>query len=361
MNAAIRVRLALFALIGAIAVTYSGARYAQLTDYVHSTDYSVRVDLPSSGGLFTGSEVTYRGVHVGEVDDISLTSRGVRAELRIEKSVHIPSDVTASVHNRSAVGEQYLDLVPAGAPADTYLSDGSVIPASRTETPVPEEVLLTNLDAFVESVDRGDLRAVVQALGTGLDGAGADLQQILDSSNIVLTYANKDLPATRSLIRDARIVLGTQSRHRSDLQSFSRSLSLLSHTLSARDPQVRGIIGSGGSTAHQLSRLIVELSPLTPRLLSATTTVMATLGANLAGLEQALVAFPESLAAAQAGVRDGRAQFTLATTPSPASCQRGYIPPDQWRSTHDLRVAPPRYDLHCGEPGKVWRGSAHAP
>ena len=43
-----------------------------------------RSQLPQTGGLFTHSNVTYRGVSVGRVGPIELTDDGVEAELRIE-------------------------------------------------------------------------------------------------------------------------------------------------------------------------------------------------------------------------------------------------------------------------------------
>lgn len=361
MTAAVRVRLVLFALIAAVAVTYAGAKYARLTDYVSPSGYTVYVDLERSGGLFPGAEVTYRGVPVGEVHDLRLTRDGVAAELRIDDGVRVPSHVTANVHNRSAVGEQYVDLVPEGTGGGDHLVDGSRIARPQTTTPLPEEVLLTNLDSFVESIDKADLRTVVDALGTGLRGAGPDLQSILDNTDAVLAQAQGSLPETRALIGDAGVVLRTQAEHASDLRTFSANLALLTRTLRERDPELRAVIERGGPAATQLTALVNGLQSVTPTFVSATIAVIGTLGLNLAALEQAFVAFPESLAAAQVGVRGGQAQFTLATTSDPPACQRGYIPPSEWRSPRDLSDAQIRYDLSCTDPDKVWRGSGRAP
>ncbi|MBY8852911.1 MlaD family protein, partial [Saccharothrix sp. MB29] len=64
----------------------------------------------------TGGEVTYRGVPVGRVGPIRLVDRRVEVELRITAGAPpIPADLEAVVANRSAVGEQYVDLRPRGA------------------------------------------------------------------------------------------------------------------------------------------------------------------------------------------------------------------------------------------------------
>ncbi len=71
------------------------------------------VHFEDSGGIFAGGEVTYRGVRVGKVDKLELTDAGVDAYLDIQNSYdEIPADAKAVVGNRSAVGEQYVELQP---------------------------------------------------------------------------------------------------------------------------------------------------------------------------------------------------------------------------------------------------------
>ncbi|WP_183097543.1 MCE family protein [Nocardioides pelophilus] len=365
MNA-IRLRLLLFAVIGAVAVAYAGARYARLTDAVYSPTYAVTVELTQTGGLFEGAEVTYRGVPVGRVDDLRLTSDSVHAVLKIDDDAEIPADVHAAVRNRSAVGEQYLDLAPdpaaltsAGEPA--LLEDGSRIPRSVTSTPLGEEELLANVDRFVTSVDRPALRVVIRELGHAFEDADVDLRRILDGSEQLVDEATEGLDATQRLLRSGLVVLRTQARHGDDLRRISGDLRLLSETLVMSDRELRAVLRDGGPAAAELAALVGDLGPLAPRFLANTLPYVEVVAGRLDGVEQALIAFPYSLAAAQVGVRDGQAQFSLAATPSPTPCQVGYLPPDEWRSTQDLSIAPPRYDLACREGATNFRGSAHAP
>src|SRR5919199_4883269 len=135
----VRLQLLAFLLITVIGVSYAGFRYAVFGDLFGTTTYPVRVQLAQSGGIFTGADVTYRGVSVGRVGPLTIIPEGVEAQLDINRDAPaIPSDVDAAVHNLSAIGEQYVDLVPArdGGP---FLHDGSVIPVGRTSTPVPVE------------------------------------------------------------------------------------------------------------------------------------------------------------------------------------------------------------------------------
>ena len=121
-----KLQLVAFALITLIGVSYVSARYVGLGERLFGDGYVVTADFTESGGIFTNAEVTYRGVAVGRVDRLRLANDGVHVDLRLDGGSQIPADTRAVVENRSAVGEQYVDLQPrrAGGP---YLADGSHI------------------------------------------------------------------------------------------------------------------------------------------------------------------------------------------------------------------------------------------
>ena len=79
--------------------------------------YHVTVELPRTAGLYPSANVTYRGAEVGRVKSVRLTDTGVAAVLSLKSDIDIPSDLDAQVHSQSAVGEQYVALLPrAGCP-----------------------------------------------------------------------------------------------------------------------------------------------------------------------------------------------------------------------------------------------------
>lgn len=73
---------------------------------------TVTLELPDTGGLYRFSNVTYRGVQIGKVTAVGPTATGVKATLQRDTSPKIPADVHAAVRSMSAVGEQYVGLVP---------------------------------------------------------------------------------------------------------------------------------------------------------------------------------------------------------------------------------------------------------
>ncbi len=135
----VRVQLDVFLVITIVGVTYTAVRYVGLDRYFGASGYNVQMQLKNSGGIFPNAEVTYRGVAVGKVNQLRLTPTGVAVELNINDGApEIPGDLQAAVANRSAVGEQYVDLRPNTAQGP-FLKNGSSIPVDRTSIPVATE------------------------------------------------------------------------------------------------------------------------------------------------------------------------------------------------------------------------------
>src|SRR5690606_35663045 len=193
-----------FLVITLLGVSYVSANYVGLTDRLSDRTYTVEVELTESGGLFENAEVTYRGVTVGEVHELRLTADGVRAVLELDRDTPVPSDAVAVVEERSAVGEQFVDLQPdrRGGP---YLEDGSVIPRNRTKLPITATQLLLNLDKLVNSVDKDDLTTVISELDAAFSGTGPALQALIDNGNAFVGAATENLGPTTRLIEDGRV------------------------------------------------------------------------------------------------------------------------------------------------------------
>ncbi len=112
--------------------------YMRLPAMVGIGQYRVTVELPETGGLYPRGNVTYRGTQVGTVKSVNLTDTGVAAVLSLDSGIKIPADVEAEVHSQSAVGEQYVTLLPRSGEGPV-LKDGDVIPQDRTRVPTERQ------------------------------------------------------------------------------------------------------------------------------------------------------------------------------------------------------------------------------
>lgn len=360
----VRIQIIAFVLIALVGVTYAGATYAGLDRLFGPRGYVVTMRLEDGGGIFSNAEVTYRGVPVGRVGELELTESGIMVPLDIEPDApRIPKDVRAVVTNRSAVGEQYVDLRPKsqGGP---YLADKSTISQESTQTPLPVENLMTNLDAFSKSVPQESLRTVVDELGTAFKGNGGSLQTILDTAREFTAEAKQHLPQTKQLLSDGKEVLATQNEYGSSIKSFSKDLRLLSEEMEKSDPDLRGLIDKAPDAAEQVSGLLNENKQLTP-LISNLTTTSELLATKTDGIEQMMVSYPlVALGGYTVSPGDGKVHFGLALNVfDPLPCTAGYEGTRR-RSGTDFTPVPLNTKAHCaeppGSPSNV-RGAQNAP
>jgi phospholipid/cholesterol/gamma-HCH transport system substrate-binding protein len=360
-------QLIAFVIITLLGCSYVGAKYAKLGQLFYDTSYDVNAHFSHSGGIFTGAEVTYRGVGVGRVTAMKLTRNGVDVVLAIDKQWQkIPADTLAQVADKSAVGEQYVDLQPQTRNGP-YLHDGSVIENADTSVPVSTTELLTNLDNLVNSVPKDDLRTVVSEFGTAFEGTGPSLGQIIDTSTSFIDSANRNFDVTTALIRDSNVVLRTQADKGSAIRAFSRNLALFSGTLAGHDRDLRTLIDNGSATADELRTFLeqnrVDLGELINNLLTTGEIQVR----HLDAIRQLLVIYPYEVAGGYTVTQKGPdggydARFGVVFTSNPPVCHHGYEGTDR-RPPQDRANRPMYTGAHCAEPASQSdaRGSQHAP
>jgi phospholipid/cholesterol/gamma-HCH transport system substrate-binding protein len=86
----VRRQIVVFVAVALLGMAYVGVKYVGLDRYFGGGGYRVSMQLASSGGIFSNAEVTYRGVPVGRVGDLTLTPDGVAVELVINKALSSP-------------------------------------------------------------------------------------------------------------------------------------------------------------------------------------------------------------------------------------------------------------------------------
>ncbi|MEV5346772.1 MlaD family protein [Streptomyces achromogenes] len=363
---AVRLKNLAFLLVAVLACSYLGIHYADLGRYAGVADYyTVDVHLPRTGGLFTHSDVTYRGVSVGRVGPIGLTADGVVAELRIKKSApRIPADARAVVAGLSAVGEQYIDLRPRGD-GGPYLADGARIEQSDTQVPAPVTDVLASVDDLTRSVPLEDLRTVVDEFGKAFEGHGDDLQALLDSGDAFLRAADRNLPSTTRLLADGETVLRTQAEEARAIRDFAVGARELARTLKGSDADLRRLLAAAPGAATQVSAVLRDLDPSLGVVLANLLTTSEIAVTRQRGLEELLVKYPAAVSAGATAVDGGKLNLGMAVTFfKPLPCTAGYGA-TRYRNGLDLGTAPA---LNTGAActasaaaGYNVRGSAHAP
>ncbi len=360
MTSGVKARLIAFVVLSAVGIVYIAASYLGFVDKVLGRGVTVEATLPTSGGLFEGSEVTYRGVKIGKVSRMRPTSDGVSLTLSLKDGTELPLDSPMYVHNLSAVGEQYLDFEPADDEGP-YAANGDLLEGTADSLPVDEADLLVELDAFVGSVDKPSLRTVVSELGQLFDDTGQPLQRMLDNGGDFVDEATANTDVTVALLDRLRVVLGTQQENRDNITSFSRDLRLITRALRDSDADLRTVVTDTPPAAREVQRLMEDLEPTIPILLGNAISVQQVAVVHLRGLEQLLVTFPRVIAGGFTGTtNDGYGHVSLQYQNDPGPCTDGYKPQSQWRQGNDLTDSP-IFPARCTRYDQTYRGFNYSP
>jgi phospholipid/cholesterol/gamma-HCH transport system substrate-binding protein len=375
-----KIQLIVFVVITLLGVSYVSAEYVGLTSVFAGNGCTIHADFKDSGGIFTNAEVTYRGVTVGQVGALQVIPSGTRVDLDLDSctSPRIPADVAASVADRSVVGEQYVNLVPpAGTPAKptSYLRSGDSIPLARTSIPTATQVLLTNIDRLVRSVDLPALRTTISELGRATADRGKDLGQLLDATDAFIAAADRsdNLAATIQLIDDSSTVLQTQLDQQQPLQVWTHNLNLLAQQLKASNGDFRHLLRTGPGDVATVNGFVLHNRTDLGVTLANLATVGDLLVRHLNGIEQIFELYPLLAANGPTALHD-RASWlglVLQVKPTPQDCGDPEHNGEGYNGTvrrlpRNTAPMPPNVAARCTAPNtgpnaKQVRGSAHVP
>jgi virulence factor Mce-like protein len=351
----VRIQLILFTVASLIGVTVMLFSYMQVPTLLGVGRLTVKLDLPETGGLYRFSNVTYNGVQVGRVTDVALTKTGARATLSLDRSPRIPVDLRAEVRSVSAVGEQYVDLLPH-TDSGPYLTNGSLIPASSTVVPQRVGPMLDHLSALLDTIPKQKISDVLDETFLAFNGAGYDFQSLLDSASTISGDASRVSDRLRTLVDDGRPLLDSQAQSTEAIKTWSRSLAGISDQLVVDDFQIRTVLQRFPDFGQEVSGLLSDIKPTLPILLANMTTVGQVLTTYNPAIEQLMVLLPGYIAAQQSfglpknnatGLPQG--DFSL-TVGDPNPCTVGFIPAALRRSPADTATIDTPEGLYCKLP-----------
>jgi virulence factor Mce-like protein len=221
--------------------------------------FTVTVDFAQSGGVFTNQEVTYRGVLIGKVGELSLNEDGVNVDLLIEAEWkdRIPATVSARVSSKSAVGEQYVDLTPI-AESDEFLADGDVIPRGLTSLPVDFQQLLQSLDRVLADVPPGATRRLIQDLAGGLRGREDELATVLESLGTLSDAFASVGEEQKSLLDNSTVVASEFLRTKDEFAAALAAADEVFEGLGDEPEELRRFLASNDRLAREGIRLLAR-------------------------------------------------------------------------------------------------------
>jgi virulence factor Mce-like protein len=358
MTAVLRDRLwqSLFGVLLVLAVTVFYLFTSVLdTPLLHGTR-TVRVEMASTGGLFEGSAVTYRGVKVGKVRSINLSPSGVVATVVLTSRDRIPVESLAKVRSLSPVGEQYLDFQPKTT-AGPYLEDGSVVPATTTDLPKTLAETVISVNKVLDQVDDAQLHTLLSQLATGLAGTGQEVGKLVDQGALLLAELDRIWPETNRLIDNSGPVLDIATTRADDIRQLARSSREFAAFLRDYDPELRATLHAAPGQITQLQGLVTDAQSVLPGFLQVAVRFSDLFRPYTQQLGGILAGYSSGLGVLGEAIRDG--QLRIEGIPQ-RSTRCDYGTPRRDPKDPDRR--PIVTTGHCPDSQEhLQRGAAHAP
>ena len=321
--------------------------------------FEVTVMLARAGGIYPTADVTYRGVPVGKVVSLQLTQSDVLVKLGINPSTKIPADAVANVKQLSAIGEQYMDLVP-GQAGGGWLHNGSVIPETRTSIPTSIDTALIDFSLLLRSVNAADVRTFNQFLASGLTDTGDALRGVIVNGQNLVNALEDAQPATQELIVGGNKVLTTAQATGNQFSAFAHSLNQLTGQLRISNGDFQALLTHGVAFENQYNQLLAQDGSALEQLINSSAINVDTAFSRnpaIQALFQALPVFANDLASVTTG---DQIRSELLFNGNDTVCP--YVPtnliagPTQQTGTPNLNLTCP-----ISAPDLLQRGAARAP
>ncbi|PNV34742.1 MCE-family lipoprotein LprK (MCE-family lipoprotein Mce1e) [Streptomyces sp. DH-12] len=258
--------------------------------------YTVTAELGDVLSLVPHSAVRVNDVAVGRITGIELGDDwSARVSMEINGDVRLPADATARLEQSSLLGEKYVQLAPPPGGGSGRLSDGSVIPLSRTSRNTEVEEVFGALSLLLNGGGVNQLRTITRELNAALGGREPEVRSMLRRVNTLVT----ELDDHRGDITDALDAVNRLSStlaHRKDdvgtvLTGLSPGLKTLERQRGSLLIMLRSLDTLSGVAVSIIDAskddMIADLKAIAPTLKE-----LADAGADLPDALQVLVTYP---------------------------------------------------------------------
>jgi virulence factor Mce-like protein len=254
---------------------------------------TVRVAVDDAKSVIPGrNEVRWAGVVVGRITAVDLHDGRPVLTASIDAGKGggpLHRDATLRLRPQTALNDMYLDIERSGTPAAGRVSDGEVLDAARTRTPVDIAEVLGTFDE--DTALR--FSSLLDELGRGLPDGGAQLRSAFS--------------AAVPWLREQRRVASVLTERKGLVSRLVRNTRLLTDELARRDDDLARLVDSGAGTFEEtaasreaIDGFLRELPPTMTRLRGSFAELRTTLAVArpaLAALRPAARALPAGLGA----------------------------------------------------------------
>jgi phospholipid/cholesterol/gamma-HCH transport system substrate-binding protein len=209
--------------------------------------------LASRAGLVMdpGAKVTYNGVEIGRVANISEIVRDGKPAAKFGLDVYpryltlIPSNVNADIKATTVFGGKYVSLTTPQSPSPQRISPQTVIDARSVTTEI--NTLFQTITEISQKVDPVKLNLTLSAAAQSLAGLGDRFGQSIVNANAILDDVNPQMPQIRHDTQQLAGLGDVYANAAPDLLDFLNNAVVTSRTINAQQKDLdRALLAAAG-------------------------------------------------------------------------------------------------------------------
>ncbi|MBB5915015.1 virulence factor Mce-like protein [Nocardia transvalensis] len=219
--------------------------------------------VPDSIGLYTGNQVTMRGIPVGEVTSITPQGSAVKVEFDVEADKPVYADAGATTLADSIVASRQLAVVSDGKNTARW-NPGQCLTKTLTPKSISETLnALAELSAEIQGPDQNSPDALergLSALDTATSGTGPQINAVVQKLSAALASPDADIAHLVGIFDAFASVSKKVEQHWGDLKTM---LTRLGPVLNQATNE---LIGPGAQLFDGLAQVVPMLNDLTTLL-----------------------------------------------------------------------------------------------
>jgi phospholipid/cholesterol/gamma-HCH transport system substrate-binding protein len=227
-----------------VVVFLVGALVLWLVFLQYSGDFTAKTQLTmlsDRAGLVMdpGTKVTYNGVQIGRVADITEVERDGKPAAKFTLDVYpkylhlIPANVDAKIVATTVFGEKYVSMTAPENPLPQRITPRNVIDARSVTTEI--NTLFQTITSIAEKVDPVKVNLTLSAAAQALSGLGDKFGQSIINGSAALDEVNPRMPTVRHDIQQLAALGDTYADASPDLFGFLNNAVTTAHTLHGQE------------------------------------------------------------------------------------------------------------------------------
>ena len=213
-----------------VALVYGQFR-GDFTSKIHLQMLSARAGLV----MDPGSKVTYNGVEIGKVAEISEVTKDGKPAAKFSLDVYpkylklIPQNVRADIRATTVFGGKYVSLTTPKNPTRQRITPQHVIDARSVTTEI--NTVFQTVASIAQQVDPVKLNLTLSAAAQALSGLGDKFGQSIVNANEVLDNVNPQQPRVRRDIQQFAALADTFANAAPNFFDFLNDAAVTARTL----------------------------------------------------------------------------------------------------------------------------------